>query len=80
MIRRAMWVVAASFLAAATLTAQAKLSTQWEELTAGDFRQGIQRAASSPGNRFVECALRFSASRFTGICSGLSGILLWADF
>ncbi len=44
MIRRAMWVVAASFLAAATLTAQAKLSTQWEELTAGDFRQGIQQS------------------------------------
>src|SRR5260370_1324155 len=42
MIRRTRWVVAASFLAAATLTAQAKLSTQWEELTAGDFRQGIQ--------------------------------------
>jgi creatinine amidohydrolase len=44
MIRRAMWVVAASFLAAATLTAQAKLSTQWEELTAGDFRQGLQQS------------------------------------
>ncbi len=44
MIRQAMWVVAASFLAAATLTAQAKLSTQWEELTAGDFRQGIQQS------------------------------------
>src|SRR6266852_4762497 len=44
MIRRAMWGVAASFLAAATLTARAKLSTQWEELTAGDFRQGIQQS------------------------------------
>jgi len=44
LIRQAMWVVAASFLAAATLTAQAKLSTQWEELTAGDFRQGIQQS------------------------------------
>ncbi len=44
MIRRAIWVVAGSFLAAATLNAQAKLSTRWEELTAGDFRQGIQQS------------------------------------
>jgi len=44
MIRRARWVVAASFLAATALNAQTKLSTHWEELTAGDFRQGIQNS------------------------------------
>jgi creatinine amidohydrolase len=44
MIRRAMLVVAGSFLAAATLNPQARLSTRWEELTAGDFRQGIQQS------------------------------------
>ena len=44
MIRR---IAAAGFLvlaAAATLTGQTKLSTKWEELTAADFRQGIQQS------------------------------------
>src|SRR5260370_5635473 len=44
MIRRAMWVVAAIFVAPPTITAEAKLSTEWEVLTAGDFRQGIQQS------------------------------------
>src|SRR6267378_5039822 len=44
MIYRAAWVLAASLLAYARLSAQGKLSTQWEELTAADFRQGIQQS------------------------------------
>jgi creatinine amidohydrolase len=36
-----LWVV---FLTAACLNAQTKLSPKWEELTAADFRQGIQQA------------------------------------
>jgi len=44
MIYRAAWVLAASLLAYARLSAQGKLSTQWEELTAADFRQGIERS------------------------------------
>src|SRR6266849_2210798 len=44
MIRRARWVVAASFLAATALNSQTNLATHWEELTAGDFRQGIQNS------------------------------------
>jgi creatinine amidohydrolase len=32
------------FFAASSLSAQSKLSTKWEELTAPDFRQGIQQA------------------------------------
>src|ERR1700681_1347783 len=44
MARKAVLVVAACFLSAAALRSQAKLSTRWEELTAGDFRQGIQQS------------------------------------
>jgi creatinine amidohydrolase len=42
--RQASIVISSTVLIAATLSAQAKLSTQWEELTAGDFRQGIQQS------------------------------------
>jgi creatinine amidohydrolase len=44
MTRKAVLVVATCFLAAAALRAQNKLSTRWEELTASDFRQGIQQS------------------------------------
>src|SRR6202047_2025714 len=44
MARKAVLVVAACFLSAAPLRSQAKLSTRWQELTAGDFRQGIQQS------------------------------------
>ena len=44
MARKAVLVVAACFLSAAALRSQAKLSTRWKELTAGDFRQGIQQS------------------------------------
>src|SRR6267154_4632546 len=44
MIYRAAGVLAAGLLAYARLSAQGKLSTQWEELTAADFRQGIQQS------------------------------------
>jgi creatinine amidohydrolase len=42
MIRRVAIVLFLVLGAMATLNAQVKLSTKWEELTAGDFRQGIQ--------------------------------------
>ncbi len=42
--RRASTLVSSVLLIAATLSAQTKLSTQWEELTAGDFRQGLQQS------------------------------------
>src|ERR1700687_5851962 len=44
MLHKAILFAAASFLAATALYPQTKLSTRWEELTAGDFRQGIQQA------------------------------------
>ena len=44
MIRKALAGLAAAFFAVLGANAQAKLSTKWEELTAGDFRQGIQQA------------------------------------
>jgi creatinine amidohydrolase len=44
MIRRASFAVSLVFLAATSLNAQTKLSTKWEELTAADFRQGIQQS------------------------------------
>ena len=44
MIRRALTAFLFSLAIAATLSAQNKLSTKWEELTAGDFRQGIQQS------------------------------------
>src|SRR4029077_6770428 len=37
-------LAALSFLLAASLCAQGKLSPKWEELTAADFRQGIQQS------------------------------------
>jgi creatinine amidohydrolase len=37
-------LAALSFLLAASLCAQSKLSPKWEELTAADFRQGIQQS------------------------------------
>jgi len=42
--RRASIVISLTLLIAATLSGQTKLSTQWGELTAGDFRQGIQQS------------------------------------
>jgi len=36
--------LALTFFAATSLSAQSKLSTKWEELTAADFRSGIQQA------------------------------------
>jgi creatinine amidohydrolase len=44
MLRQALWTITAALAAAATLCAQTKLSTKWEELTAGDFRSGIQQS------------------------------------
>src|ERR1700694_4726669 len=44
MSRRALVVLSVAFLSTASLRAQNKLSTKWEELTAQDFRQGIQQS------------------------------------
>ncbi|HXN50561.1 MAG TPA: creatininase family protein [Candidatus Acidoferrum sp.] len=44
MIRKVTPILAFTFLAATSLSAQSKLSTKWEELTAPDFRQGIVQA------------------------------------
>jgi creatinine amidohydrolase len=44
MIRRVALFLALTFLSATFLSAQSKLSTKWEELTAADFRSGIQQA------------------------------------
>ena len=44
MLRRAALAVLFLGVAAATSTAQTKLSAKWEELTAADFRQGIQQS------------------------------------
>ena len=44
MLHKAILFAAASFLAATALYPQTKLSTRWEELTAGDFREGIQQS------------------------------------
>ena len=44
MIRRFVLALSATLLAASLLRAQTKLSTKWEELTASDFRQGIQQS------------------------------------
>ncbi len=42
--RKVMLALARAVFAATSLSAQTKLSTKWEELTAPDFRQGIQQA------------------------------------
>jgi creatinine amidohydrolase len=42
--RKVMLALALALFAATSLSAQTKLSTKWEELTAPDFRQGIQQA------------------------------------
>src|SRR6201984_1066557 len=47
MIRRMILILALAFLAATSLNAQNKLSPKWEELTAGDFRQGVQQATGT---------------------------------
>jgi creatinine amidohydrolase len=44
MTRRVVLALSLVFLTATCLNAQAKLSPKWEELTAADFRQGIQQA------------------------------------
>ena len=44
MIRRAFLAVAVLSLAAISARAQTKLSPKWEELTAADFRQGIEQS------------------------------------
>jgi creatinine amidohydrolase len=44
MTRRVRMTVALVFLTAASLKAQTKLSSKWEELTAADFRQAIQQS------------------------------------
>jgi creatinine amidohydrolase len=44
MLRKATLFAAASFLAVTVLYPQSKLSTRWEELTASDFRAGIQQS------------------------------------
>jgi creatinine amidohydrolase len=44
MTRRVVLILSLVFLTATCLNAQAKLSPKWEELTAADFRQGIQQA------------------------------------
>ncbi len=43
-LRKVMPFLALTFFAATSLSAQSKLSTKWEELTAADFRSGIQQA------------------------------------
>src|SRR5260370_40631907 len=43
MIRKMILTFALTFLAATSLCAQNKLSPKWEELTASDFRQGVQQ-------------------------------------
>jgi creatinine amidohydrolase len=44
MLRKVTPVLAFTFFAATSPSAQNKLSTKWEELTAPDFRQGIQQS------------------------------------
>jgi creatinine amidohydrolase len=44
MIRKVMLILALTVFAVASLCAQNKPSAKWEELTASDFRQGIQQA------------------------------------
>ncbi len=44
MTRRVVLALSLVFLTTACLNAQTKLSPKWEELTAADFRQGIQQA------------------------------------
>jgi creatinine amidohydrolase len=44
MIHRTALFIAVAILAASSLHAQTKLSPKWEELTAADFRQGIQQS------------------------------------
>jgi creatinine amidohydrolase len=44
MIRRGWVALLIALLAGASLPAQGRLSTKWEELTAGDFRAGIQQS------------------------------------
>src|SRR5258705_5467422 len=43
-LRRVPPFLALTFFVAISLSAQSKLSTKWEELTAADFRSGIQQA------------------------------------
>ena len=43
-IHRGALLIALAFLGTVHANAQTKLSTKWEELTAADFRQGIQQA------------------------------------
>src|SRR3979490_2790936 len=43
-LRKVTSFLALAFFAATALSAQSKLSTKWEELTAADFRSGIQQA------------------------------------
>jgi len=43
-LRKVTPFLALTFFAATSLSAQSKLSTKWEELTAADFRSGIQQA------------------------------------
>jgi creatinine amidohydrolase len=47
MIRRVTLFLVLTFLSATFSSAQSKLSTKWEELTAADFRSGIQQAKSA---------------------------------
>lgn len=44
MIRRGWLALLTALLAGASLPAQERLSTKWEELTAADFRSGIQQS------------------------------------
>ena len=46
-IHRGALLIALAFLGSVPANAQTKLSTKWEELTAADFRQGIQQAKST---------------------------------
>src|SRR5258706_14604105 len=43
-LRKVTPFLAVTFFAATSLSAQSKFSTKWEELTAADFRSGIQQA------------------------------------
>jgi creatinine amidohydrolase len=44
MVHRSAVIAALAFLVSIQVNAQTKLSTKWEELTAGDFRQGVLQA------------------------------------
>src|SRR5713226_3808319 len=47
MLRRTIMLLSILLVALAAASAQTKLSTRWEELTAADFRQGVQQSKAT---------------------------------